>query len=73
MYPEAMFGGSEWIIVVIVALVLFGGTQIPKLARSLGQAQTEFKKGISESDSDTEDADSEDSGDKKETNETDKK
>ncbi len=68
-----MFGGSEWIIVVIVALVLFGGTQIPKLARSLGQAQTEFKKGISESDSDTEDADSEDSGDKKETNETDKK
>ncbi len=69
MYPEVMFGGSEWIIVVVVALVLFGGTQIPKLARSLGQAQTEFKKGISESDSDSEDADSEESGEKAEGSE----
>ncbi len=43
-----MFGGSELIIVLIVALVLFGGSQIPKLARSLGQAQTEFKKGLGE-------------------------
>jgi sec-independent protein translocase protein TatA len=41
-----MFSGNEWIIVVIVALVLFGGSQIPKLARSLGQAQKEFKAGI---------------------------
>lgn len=43
-----MFSGNEWIIVVIVAVLLFGGTQIPKLARSLGQAQKEFKQGISE-------------------------
>lgn len=43
-----MFGGNEWIIIVIVALVLFGGSQIPKLARSLGQAQKEFKQGIAE-------------------------
>ena len=43
-----MFSGNEWIIVVIVALVLFGGSQIPKLARSLGQAQKEFKAGISD-------------------------
>jgi sec-independent protein translocase protein TatA len=43
-----MFSGNEWIIVVIVAVVLFGGSQIPKLARSLGQAQKEFKKGIAE-------------------------
>ena len=43
-----MFSGNEWIIVVIVALVLFGGSQIPKLARSLGQAQKEFKQGIAE-------------------------
>ena len=43
-----MFSGNEWIIVVIVAVLLFGGTQIPKLARSLGQAQKEFKKGIAE-------------------------
>lgn len=41
-----MFSGNEWLIVVIAALVLFGGSQIPKLARNLGQAQKEFKKGL---------------------------
>lgn len=40
--------GPEWIIVLVVVLVLFGGSQLPKLARSLGQAQNEFKKGLSE-------------------------
>ena len=40
--------GPEWIVVIAVALVLFGGSQIPKLARSLGQAQKEFKKGLDE-------------------------
>jgi sec-independent protein translocase protein TatA len=38
--------GWEWIIVAAVVLVLFGGSQIPKLARSLGQAQKEFKQGL---------------------------
>src|SRR4029079_2928686 len=38
----------EWIIVAAVVLVLFGGSQIPKLARSLGQAQKEFKQGLSD-------------------------
>jgi sec-independent protein translocase protein TatA len=49
-----MFSGNEWIIVVIVAVVLFGGSQIPKLARSLGQAQKEFKQGISDGSSEDE-------------------
>lgn len=40
--------GSEWIIVALVVLVLFGGSQIPKLARSLGAAQKEFKQGLKE-------------------------
>ena len=48
-----MFSGSEWIWIVIIALVLFGGSQIPKLARNLGQAQTEFKKGLSNPDDDS--------------------
>lgn len=47
-YAYEMFSGNEWLIVVIVALVLFGGSQIPKLAKNLGQAQNEFKKGLSE-------------------------
>jgi sec-independent protein translocase protein TatA len=41
------------IVLVVVVLVLFGSTQIPKLARSLGSAQKEFKKGVAEGGSDT--------------------
>jgi sec-independent protein translocase protein TatA len=36
------------IVLVVVVVVLFGGTQIPKLARSLGSAQSQFKKGLEE-------------------------
>jgi sec-independent protein translocase protein TatA len=41
-------GAPELIIILLVVLVIFGGTQIPKLARSLGQAQKEFKTGLEE-------------------------
>lgn len=41
-------GAPELLIVLIVILVLFGGAKLPKLARSLGQAQNEFKQGIKE-------------------------
>ncbi|MBM3676221.1 MAG: twin-arginine translocase TatA/TatE family subunit [Actinobacteria bacterium] len=41
-------GAPELILILIVVLVIFGGTQIPKLARSMGQAQKEFKKGLEE-------------------------
>ncbi len=34
------------LIVVIVGVVLFGGSAIPKLARNLGSAKTEFEKGL---------------------------
>ncbi len=39
-----------WEILVPLALIalLFGSSKIPQLARSLGQAQHEFKKGITE-------------------------
>jgi sec-independent protein translocase protein TatA len=37
-----------------VALLIFGGSQLPKLARSLGQAQKEFKKGLNEGGADDE-------------------
>ena len=41
----AGLGAPELIIVLVVVLVLFGGSKLPKLARSLGEAQSEFKKG----------------------------
>ena len=40
--------GPELLIVLAVILVIFGGSQLPKLARGLGSAQREFKKGLEE-------------------------
>ncbi|HJM73541.1 MAG: twin-arginine translocase TatA/TatE family subunit [Acidimicrobiales bacterium] len=44
----AFLGTQELIIVAIIALVLFGGNQIPKLARNLGKAQKELQRGLAE-------------------------
>jgi len=33
-------------IVLLVVLVLFGGSKLPKLARSVGEAQREFRSGM---------------------------
>lgn len=43
-----IFGLDGVIVVVVAIVVLFGGSQIPKLARSLGSAQKEFKHGLHE-------------------------
>jgi sec-independent protein translocase protein TatA len=43
-------GAPELIIILVIVLVLFGSTRLPKLARSIGQASKEFKKGIDEGD-----------------------
>jgi sec-independent protein translocase protein TatA len=41
-------GSGELIIVLIIVLLVFGGSQLPKLAKNLGKAQKEFKDGLSE-------------------------
>ena len=40
-----MLGTSEIILIVLVVIILFGASKIPELARSLGKATGEFKKG----------------------------
>ena len=46
-----IFGPDGLIIIaVIVVVLLFGGSQLPKLARGLGSASHEFKKGLAEGD-----------------------
>jgi sec-independent protein translocase protein TatA len=41
-------GAPELLIVLGIAVLVFGGSRIPKLARSMGQAQKEFKAGLAE-------------------------
>ena len=43
-----MPSGPEWIIVLVLVLLVFGGSQLPKLAKNLGKAQKEFKDGLAE-------------------------
>ncbi|MCU0259692.1 MAG: twin-arginine translocase TatA/TatE family subunit [Ilumatobacteraceae bacterium] len=50
-------GAPEAIIALVIILVLFGGSQLPKLARNLGKAQKEFKDGLAEGQADTSDSD----------------
>lgn len=45
-------GAPELLIVLVVVLVLFGGAKLPQLARSLGQAQGEFRKAVQRPDED---------------------
>jgi sec-independent protein translocase protein TatA len=40
-----MLGTTELLIILGIVLLLFGGAKLPKLARSLGEAQREFKRG----------------------------
>ena len=46
MFPAFLDSPQEIIILVVVLVVLFGGSQIPKLAKNLGKAQNEFKRGL---------------------------
>jgi sec-independent protein translocase protein TatA len=48
----SIMGPDLLIVVLVAAVVLFGGSRIPKLARSLGSAQKEFKHGLQHGDPD---------------------
>ncbi|MFT4944499.1 MAG: sec-independent protein translocase protein TatA [Halovenus sp.] len=41
-------GGIEMVVILLIAVLLFGANKIPKLARSTGQAMGEFQKGRQE-------------------------
>jgi sec-independent protein translocase protein TatA len=39
----SMPGGTEWILIVLAVLILFGGRKIPEFMRGLGKGMREFK------------------------------
>jgi sec-independent protein translocase protein TatA len=41
-------GTQELLVILVIVLVLFGGSKLPEIARSLGKSMNEFKKGINE-------------------------
>lgn len=43
-----VFGPDGLVLAVIAVAVLFGAKRIPEIARSIGRAQGEFKKGMRE-------------------------
>ena len=47
-------GGPELLIILLIAVLLFGANKLPKLARSSGQAMGEFQKGREEIDQELE-------------------
>jgi sec-independent protein translocase protein TatA len=48
-------GAPELLILLLVILLIFGGAKLPKLARSMGQAQSEFKRGLNDGPKSTDD------------------
>jgi sec-independent protein translocase protein TatA len=57
----AFLGGPEILWVLLILVLLFGAKKLPKLARGLGQAQSEFKKARIEAKREMEDTSNESS------------
>lgn len=60
MDPTPLFGpvpgGMEMLIILLIAVLLFGADKLPKLARASGEAMGEFKRGREEIERDVREA-----------------
>ena len=59
--------GWEWIIIILVILLLFGGKKIPELMRGLGKGVHSFKQGLQDAKDEINRPLDSDSGDTKDT------
>jgi Sec-independent protein translocase protein TatA len=46
MFVGEIFGPDLLIVIIVLAVLLFGGAAIPKFAKNLGSAKTEFENGL---------------------------
>ena len=58
-------GAPELIIILVIILVIFGGSQLPKLARSLGTSAKELRKGLKDDEKSTDKSDNKVAAEKK--------
>jgi sec-independent protein translocase protein TatA len=50
-------GGWEWIIILVIVIILFGGSRLAGVGKALGQSIREFREGVSSGKNDDEGAD----------------
>ncbi len=55
LYIIGGLGPTELIIILVILLVLFGGSRLPSLAKGLGESVRSFKKGIADDGEDPKD------------------
>lgn len=61
-----MPGMTEMIIILVIILIIFGAGKLPEIGSGLGRAIKNFKKGVSDSGSTSDDDKTADSGDSNE-------
>ena len=54
-----MIGGWQWVIIMALILVLFGGKKIPELMKGLGKGIRSFKEGMNNIEKEIENPDQE--------------
>lgn len=47
-------GLGQMVILAFIVMLLFGGSKLPNLMRNLGKSANEFKRGLAESEDETE-------------------
>ncbi|MCL3782349.1 twin-arginine translocase TatA/TatE family subunit [Prolixibacteraceae bacterium JC049] len=50
-------GGYEWILIILVVVLLFGGRKIPELMKGLGKGMKEFKNATKDEEASSKDKD----------------
>ena len=49
-------GGWEWIIILVIVIILFGGSRLAGVGSALGQSIREFREAVSNKDDDSDDS-----------------